>query len=129
MRKTNTFGETTDRLNRLLIARELADTVASQRADLSAKIVKTGQSDYRLKVFNRGQNVGLNVRLVDLDLDDSLLIADDLQRKFPIAVFGQHQSVELSIDWSIQFPPRAHIKLIWDDGAGKDTEKELTLVA
>ena len=37
LRKTNKFGETTDRLNRLLIERETAEGVASKKADLSAE--------------------------------------------------------------------------------------------
>jgi len=126
--KANKFGATADRLNRLLIEREQAETVALKKADLSANIVKVGRTDYRLKVFNRGNNIARNVRLIDLDLDSSLLLADELQRKFPIPVLEQHQSVELIVAVTLGSGDRVHIKLLWDDETGKDNEKELTPV-
>lgn len=128
LHKANKFGATADRLNRLLIEREQAETVALKKADLSANIVKVGRTNYRLKVFNRGKNIARNVRLIDLDLDSSLLPADELQRKFPIPVLEQHQSVELIVAVTLGSGVRVHIKLLWDDEAGKDNEKELTPV-
>lgn len=124
LHKSNKFGETADRLNRLLIEREQAETVASKKADLSANIVQVGRTNYRLKVFNRGKSIARNVRLIDLASDNSLLITDELQRKFPVHVLEQHQSVELIVAVSNSSGLQIHIKLIWDDETGKDYEKE-----
>lgn len=124
--KTNKFGLTTDRLNRMLIEREQAEGVASRRADLSANMIKIGKNDYRLKVFNRGKGTARKVRLIDLDNDNSVLLADDIRRKFPVPILEQHQSVELIAAVTLSAGPRVHIKLQWDDEAGTDYEKELT---
>lgn len=128
LHKSNKFSATADRLNRLLIEREQADGIASKRADLSANIIKVGKTNYQLKVFNRGKGVARNVRLIDLDQGNSLLIAADIQRKFPVLVMEQHQSVELIAAITLGSRPCVHIKLLWDDETGKDNEKELTPV-
>lgn len=126
MHKTNKFGETTDRLNRLLIERETAEGVASKKADLSANLIKAGKSDHRLKVFNRGKGVARNVRLIDLDTNDSILVRSDISRKFPVPILEQHQWVEIIAASHLGSAPRVHIKLQWDDETGADHEKELT---
>lgn len=128
MYKTNKFGETTDRLNRLLIEREQAEGISSKQADLSTNIIKLGKSDYRLKIFNRGKGVAHNVKLIDMDKDNTVLIANDIQHKFPVPILEQHQSVELAAAVTLGSGPRIHIKLIWDDETGKNHEKELTPV-
>lgn len=126
LRKTNKFGETTDRLNRLLIERETAEGVASKKADLSANMIKVGKNDHRLKVFNRGKGVARNVRLTDLNPTDSILIAGEISRKFPVPILEQHQSVEVIAANHTGAGPRVHIKLQWDDDTGAGHEKELT---
>jgi hypothetical protein len=126
MRKTNKFGETTDRLNRLLIERETADGVVAKKADLSANLIRTGKNDHRLKVFNRGRGVARNVRLLDLNAGESILISSDISRKFPVPILEQHQSVEVIASMHLKSSPRVHIKLQWDDESGSDHEKELT---
>jgi hypothetical protein len=126
MHKANKFGATADRLNRLLIEREQADGVASKKADLSANIIKTGKSDYRLKIFNRGKGTARNVRLIDLAGDCSMIMADEFQRKFPLTLLEQHQSVELIVVVTLGGSRSSHIKLQWDDETGVNHEKELT---
>lgn len=126
--KTNKFGETTDRLNRLLIEREKADGLTLKQADLSANIIKVGKSNYRLKIFNRGKSVAKNVKLIDMDKDNTALIASEIQRKFPVPILEQHQSVELVATVDLGSGPRIDIKLVWDDDTGKNNEKELTPV-
>lgn len=126
--KTNKFGETTDRLNRLLIEREQAEGITSKQADLSANIIQIGKTNYRLKIFNRGKGVANNVRLLDMDKENTVLIANDIQRKFPVPILEQHQYVDLAAAVTMGSGPRIHIKLIWDDETGKDYEKELTPV-
>ena len=126
LRKTNKFGETTDRLNRLLIERETAEGVASKKADLSANMIKVGKNDHRLKVFNRGKGVARNVWLTDLNANDSILISSEISRKFPVPILEQHQWVEVIAANHMGAGPRVHIKLQWDDDTGAGHEKELT---
>jgi hypothetical protein len=125
MNKANKFGSTADRLNQILIEREQAEEVASKKADLSANMIKTGKSDYRLKIFNRGKGDARNVRLIDLAGDCSIIIANDIQRKFPLTLLEQHQSVELIAVVTLSGSRSSHIKLQWDDETGVNHEKEL----
>lgn len=124
--KANKFGETADRLNRLLIEREQAEELTSKLADVSARISNICKNDYRLKVFNRGKGVAKNVRLIDLSMENSVLIADDIQRKFPIPILEQHHSVELIAAVTMDSNSHIPIRLIWDDETGLNREKELS---
>jgi hypothetical protein len=128
IRKTNKFGEITNQLNRLWIEREQADVISAKQADLSASIINVANNQYRLKVFNRGKGIARNVRLIDLSEYSSVLIADDIERKFPVPTIEQYQSVELTA--AVTFGSSSHIpiKLIWDDETGQNREKELTPV-
>jgi hypothetical protein len=127
LHKTNKFGETTDRLNRILIDRETAGSIAEKKAEISANLYQRGKNDYRLKVFNKGKGGAKNVRIVDLDnKDDSLLMADEIREKFPLPILEQHQSVDLIACVTLGSHLRTHIKLLWDDETGADHEKELT---
>lgn len=127
LRRTNKYSDTADRLNRLLIERERSDSLASSKADLSANLYKSGRNKYNLKVFNRGKGVARNVRLTDLDAGgDTILLSGDINHRFPVPILEQHQSVELIAAITMGSKHRAHIKLIWDDEAGTDHEKELT---
>lgn len=133
MHKTNKFNEkqnelaaTTERLNRLQIDREIAEGVSSKKADISANFVSLGKNNSRLKVFNKGKGIAKNIRLIDLDRENSTLVDSDIARKFPLPIMEQHQSVEIIASRHLRSPPRVHIKLIWDDETGLDNEKELT---
>ncbi len=127
LRKTNRYGATTDRLNRMLIDRETEESIAEKKAEVSANLYKSGRNDYRLKVFNKGKGRALNVRLIDLDVEiDSVLIADEIHLKFPHPILEQHQSIELNACLTLSSSLRTHIKLLWDDETGTNHWKELT---
>lgn len=126
MHKTNKFSSTADRLNKILIEKEQAEGLSSKKADISANLIKISKNDYRLKVFNRGKGVARNVRLIDLNTADSVLMASEIERKFPIPILDPHQSVEVIAAVFLSSNPRAHIKIIWDDDTGVSHEKELT---
>ncbi len=82
--KTDRLGETTDRLNSMPIEREQAERLTAKQADLSANFIKVDKNNYLLKIFNLGKGVVLNVRLVDMDTDNTVLIASDIQYKLPV---------------------------------------------
>ena len=115
-----------DELNQLLIERETKAEEDSRRADLSANLVKVGKSNWQLKVFNRGKATARNVRLIDLQEDNSVLVRRHIQRKFPVPFLEQHQYVEVAVISLLNGPSRAHIKLVWDDESGDGKEKEVT---
>ena len=124
-KRQKAFIEKHDRLNQLLIERESAESKAQLKADVSANFVKTGKSRWTLKVFNRGRGTARNVRLTELG-DAGMLSARTVAEKFPLPILEQHQSVELLVRVHLQSATRTHIKLEWDDDAGKDWSKELT---
>jgi hypothetical protein len=126
LHKSNKTNARQDELNRLLIERETQAGQDSKRADLSANLITVGKNNRRLKVFNRGKGTARNVRLIDLQEEDSLLSRGDIQRKFPVPILEQHQSVELAASSYLSGPSRAHVKLVWDDDSGDNHEKEVT---
>ena len=117
---------TAKELNRLLIERETQAGQDSKRADLSANLITVGKNNRRLKVFNRGKGTARNIRLIDLQTDESVLLRGDIEEKFPLPILEQHQSVEVLAAITLGGPLRAHVKLVWDDETGSDHEKELT---
>lgn len=125
-KRQNELAATTEKLNRLLIERELQAEQDSKRADLSANLVKVGENRWRLRVCNRGKGTARNVRLVDLQGNHSILVKGDIQAKFPLGLLEQHQSADVVAAILLSSPRRAHIKLLWDDDTGSDHEKELT---
>jgi hypothetical protein len=125
-RRQDELAATTEELNRLLIERETQAGKDSQRADLSANIITLSRSSWRLKVFNRGRGTARNVRLLDLQVSNSILVQEDIAQKFPVPILEQHQSIEVLAALDLSSPPQAHIKLVWDDDTGTDQEKELT---
>jgi len=125
-KRQDELAATTEQLNRLLIERETQAGQDSKRADLSANLITVGKNNRRLKVFNRGKGTARNVRLIDLQEKDSLLSRGDIQRKFPLPILEQHQSVEVAASSHLSGPSRAHVKLVWDDESGENHEKEVT---
>jgi hypothetical protein len=125
-KRQNDFAETAERLNRLLIEKEAAESEQQRKADVSANFVQIGKSNYRLKIFNRGVGVARNVRLEMLAGGD-LLAGNELEQKFPLPLLERHQSIELIARVYMQSSRRAHVRLLWDDEAGDGHQKELWL--
>ncbi|MBO6946403.1 MAG: hypothetical protein JJ855_00370 [Rhodospirillales bacterium] len=116
--------ESQERLNHLLLGREESEIIDSQRAELGASFIKLGNSQCRLKVFNRGRATARNVRIGFPDGCD-VIVQSDVERKFPMESLEQHQSVELIAMRSFQTSSKHHIRLTWDDGTGKDQSKSV----
>lgn len=125
-KRQDELAATTEELNRLLIERETQAGQDSKRADLSANSISLGKNNRRLKIFNRGKGTARNVRLIDLQGSNSILVQSDVADKFPVPILEQHQSVEVIAALGLSSSRRAHIKLVWDDETGTDHEKELT---
>lgn len=126
-RKQLAFEKTAERLNLLLIDKEAAENQAQQRAEIAANPYRFGKSETRLKIFNRGKASAHNVRLVDLE-DSGLLMPSEIQRKFPIDSLDVHGSVELHLIRTYQSAHKTRIQVTWDDGAGRDQTKVLSVV-
>lgn len=123
-RRQNAFAEIAERLNRLLIAKEEAETEQQRQADLGANFYKCGKGSHRLKIFNRGAVAARNVRLEMLTGAD-LIGNEELSQKFPLPLLERQQVTELICFVHMSSPRRAHIKLTWDDELAANRIKEL----
>jgi len=123
-RRQNDFAETAERLNRLLIEKESAESEAKRAAELGVNFVKIGKNDYRLKVFNRGAGIARNVRLEMLEGED-VIDGRELAEKCPIPSLERHQTVELRAWIHFQSSRRAHIRLFWDDDSATGQTKDV----
>lgn len=124
-RRQNQFAETAARLNELLIARETGESAQQRRADVSANFVKVGQSNYRLKIFNRGEATAREINLELLDAAE-LISEREMQQKLPIPQLERHQVVELIASIHMNSPRRARLRLTWNDEAGAGHSKEMS---
>lgn len=118
-KKQNEFIETNDKLNKLLISKEEEDLLTKKSAEVSANFIRLGRSEYRLKVFNKGESLARNVRIEIIEGND-FFFKDDINSKFPLEILERHQSIELITPVNKESPDKARIKFIWDDETGKD---------
>ncbi len=123
-RRQIAFERTAERLNQLLIDKEASENIAQRQADLGVAFYKIGQSDRRLKVFNKGKAAARNVTLEELS-EDRLLMDSDIKRKFPAPALEPHAVIELVAAVHVSSPSRTHVRLTWDDDYGTGHSKEL----
>lgn len=117
------WERTAERLNQLLIEREAAESETQKKAELGVNIVRTGRTDYRMKIFNRGKAAARNVRLEEL-IEDGLLSRADIERKFPAPAIEPQAGIELFVMVHMQSVPRTHVRLTWDDDFGLGQTKD-----
>lgn len=125
-RRQIAFGETTDRLNQLLISKDAVEKAAADRAVVSASYLKSGVNSYKVRVFNKGQGAASNLRLEVLEGGD-VLIESDIESKFPWPLLEQHQNVDLIAAPSFGSSQRIVVRLTWDDATGMDQHKDVVM--
>jgi hypothetical protein len=113
-----------EELNDLLIQRERQAAMDAMQADLSANLVREGQN-HILEVFNRGRGTARNIRLSDLDESRSILITQDLAKKFPVESLAPQDSIGILVAMALDRSNFAHVRLTWDDDAGNDHERDI----
>ena len=121
------FMETQHELNERLLARELQSVQASNKADMGAKLIKMGKSNYRVKVWNQGEAIARNVN-IRIPADTNILTEREVADKFPMEFMERHQSVELIAFVRIQTARKQAIEIVWDDddASGKSKTAYLT---
>lgn len=127
-KRQNEFIETNDKLNKILIEKEKEEIISKKSADISANFINLGKSNYRLKVFNRGQCAATNVKIEILEGKD-LFIASDIISKFPVEILDRQQCVELFTPFCGNSSDKVKIKFIWDDESGNEKFKIVTPIA
>lgn len=114
--------DTQEQLNRRLLEKDEADTIEARQADIGAKLVRLGNSKYRVKVFNRGKSAARNVRIEFLD-GNGMIPNDEIRSKFPMEVLEQHGSIELIAAVHMQTPRKQAVLLKWADDHSDSNEK------
>lgn len=116
------YDEQAKRLNDLLIDKEVAETVAAHKADLSANFVKVGKSSYQFRIFNRGKGAARNIRMEIIE-GAKLFATNEIAGKFPYPALQYQQPLNIPIFIHMQSPRRANVLLRWDDEAGGGTSE------
>lgn len=114
--------ESQERLNKLLLEKEQQDITSSSKADLGAAIVKLGNSNYRLKIWNKGKTAARNVSVSFPD-GNELVDDRDLSEKFPLERLDTYQSVELLAFVGIDTKSKHTVILGWSDEYNIHNEK------
>jgi len=114
--------ESQERLNKRLLEKEDAEAAVEKKADLGATFVKLGNSNYRLKVWNKGKAVARNVRL-EFPSGSDVVNQSDVERKFPLEALDPFQSVELIAAVHMGSKSKHEVKLIWSDDFSDLNEK------
>lgn len=113
------------RLNKLLLDREEEAAVSAKRADVSARVVRMGGRTV-VKVFNRGNAVAQNVRVI-VPGDNTLFVRSDVASKFPLERLEPQQGVDVIASSFLGAESKQYVTLIWDDDFAKDSEKTVPL--
>ncbi|RYZ93365.1 MAG: hypothetical protein EOP06_01125 [Proteobacteria bacterium] len=103
-----------EKLNQLLLEKELSGSSTERKADLGATFYKLGSNKHRLKIWNKGKSAARNVR-IEFPEGNDILIPSDVDSKFPLEVLEPYQSVELIAAVRMQVKSKHTFRLIWSD--------------
>lgn len=116
------------RLNRILVEKEETEACNAKKADLSARLVKVANNNWRVKIFNKGKAEARHVRIeFDTEGDNVILIKRDVESKFPMGRLEPQQGVDLIASLHLNSPSKVPVKLIWNDDIGSDHSKIVDL--
>lgn len=116
------------RLNRILVEKEEIEACNAKKADLSARLVKVTNNNWRVKIFNKGKAEARHVRVeFDTEGDNVILMKRDVESKFPMDRLEPQQGVDLIAVLHLNSPSKVPVKLIWNDDTGSDHSKTVDL--
>lgn len=114
--------ESQEQLNQRLLQREEEQSRANRRADLGANLVKVGKSNWRLKIFNRGEATARNVTLAFPEGSD-LCMQSEIESKFPLEILEPQQGVDIMTVVHAGTKGKHAITIRWDDDDSTDNAK------
>jgi hypothetical protein len=112
------------RLNKILVEKEESEAHNAKKADLSARLVKVANNNWRVKIFNKGKAEARHVRV---ESDTNILLNRDVESKFPMDRLEPQQGIDLIAAIHLNSPSKIPIKLVWDDATGNDHSKTVDL--
>jgi len=113
-----------EKLNTLLLEKEVIERINDKKADLDASFIKMGSNAYRLKIWNNGKSSARNLNIEFPD-GDKIVEQREIDAKFPLETLGMHQSVGLVAFAHFGTKRKYTIKLTWSDDFGDHHEKVL----
>jgi hypothetical protein len=114
--------ESQERLNALLLKKEETESVVARRADLGVSFLKLGNSNFRLKIWNKGKAPARGVAISFPEGND--IVSDlELASKFPLESLETFQSVELIAFVGMDTKSKHAVTLIWSDDFQGQNEK------
>lgn len=111
-----------ENLNERLLAREQAECINDQQADLRASFVKTGYNNYKLQILNNGKSTARNIT-IEFPEGKHCVIEYEISTKFPLESLGTHETVELIAAISSGSKRKLSLTLIWSDEFSEDNRK------
>jgi hypothetical protein len=112
-----------DELNKLLLKKEKAELEKELFADVSARIVKFGQSKYYIRVYNQGKNKAINVNFEMIDSKWMIM-----NHAFPLEYLDPGSSVDLNLALFLGCEQKGKCIITWEDKSGKQEREVILLV-
>lgn len=112
-------------LYKLKVEREEEDKIKRNKANLIAKIRKTGDYYYSIDIKNIGESIAKNVKA-------EVLISKEYEGHFnnleifPVNIESQTE-VGIGFTKTINFPRKFKVKVEWEDRSKEDNKKEIEL--
>lgn len=112
-------------INDLILRKERKEASKESMADVSANFVKLGNSNIKLKVFNKGNALAQNVNIIIPD-GNQIIPEHEIKEKLPIKL-EQHQCVELLAITHMNIPRKIKCLISWEDIHSIENKKEVEL--
>jgi hypothetical protein len=126
-RRQKSLIESQEKLNQLLLEKELQSSENDKKAELGASFVRVGpKSSYRLKVWNKGKALAKNVT-VEFPNGNDIIPDSELSDKFPLESLEPQAGVELIMAVHMGTSRKHTVRLAWDDGSTSRNEKTIHL--
>jgi hypothetical protein len=116
------FIESQEKLNKLLLEKEVSEATSEKKANLSASFLKLGSSKYRLKIWNKGKSTARDI-MIEFPEGNDVVMEDEIKEKFPLESLDTHQSVELIASIYMGTRSKHLIRLTWADDHNDRNEK------
>lgn len=127
-RRQKSLLESQEKLNNILLSKELQSTENDKKAELGATFIKTGsRGSYRLKIWNKGKCAARNV-VITFPEGNDIIPDSELRSKTPIISLEPQTGVEFLAAIHMGTEPKQVINLTWDDDIATGNSKLVPLI-
>jgi hypothetical protein len=127
-RRQKSLIESQEKLNNILLTKELQSTENDKKAELGATFIKVGsRGSYRLKIWNKGKCAARNVTITFPE-GNNIIPESEIKSKTPIISLEPQAGVEFLAAVYIGIDPKQVISLTWDDDVATGNSKVIPLI-